>query len=69
MLSTLIEKGLGAARVGTKTRAVEILLEFVAIDAAEPVITELGVFLSHKQPKLVAATVNAMTEIVKYSFI
>ncbi|PJF18721.1 hypothetical protein PSACC_01466 [Paramicrosporidium saccamoebae] len=63
VLTTLIEKGLGAARGGTKSRTLEILLEFVAVDAAEP--NELGTFVTHKQPKLVASSINSMTEIVR----
>jgi cytoskeleton-associated protein 5 len=65
VLSTIIEKGLGAARVTTRTKAVEVLLEFVAADVAEPVIMELGTFINHKQPKLVAASINVITEIVR----
>lgn len=38
MLGSLIEKGLGAARAPTRTKCVEILLEFIAIDVAEPVV-------------------------------
>lgn len=38
VLGSLIEKGLGAARAPTRTKCVDILLEFVAIDVAEPVI-------------------------------
>lgn len=40
-LGPLIEKGMGAARAGTKSRAMEIILEFVAVDTAEPVMVTL----------------------------
>lgn len=86
MLPTLIEKGLAAARAPTRGKTVEILLEFVATDSAEPIVvtgeggrasehyllifydqTALGECLTHKQPKLVAACVAAITEIVRYA--
>lgn len=37
VLAGVIEKGLGAARVSTRTRALEIILELVAGDSAEPI--------------------------------
>lgn len=65
ILNSVIEKGLGAARAGTKTKTIEILLELVAVDIAEPVVSELGTFINHKQPKIAAAAINVITEIVK----
>ena len=40
VLSSLIEKGLGAARTSTKSRVLEILLELVAADCADPIIVQ-----------------------------
>lgn len=37
VLSTVIERGLGAARASTKARALDIILELVAGDSAEPI--------------------------------
>lgn len=37
VLSNVIEKGLGAARASTKARALDIILELVAGDSAEPI--------------------------------
>ena len=42
VLSTLIEKGLAAARTPTRGKTVEILLEFVAVDSAEPIVVTGG---------------------------
>lgn len=41
VLNSLIEKGLGAARAPTRTKCVDILLEFVTIDVAEPIIVSV----------------------------
>lgn len=65
-MPSLIEKGLGATRAPTKAKALDIILEYVALDTGEPITTELSAFMTHKQPKIVAASINALTEIVKY---
>lgn len=52
--------------MGTKSKAVEILLLMVEIDGkADVVLNAIVPFLTHKLPKLVAAAVFAMQEIVK----
>lgn len=64
--STLIEKGFIASKATTKKKAFEIVLNLVEAEHAEPIISDLLPFLSHKQPKLVAASINCITEILKY---
>jgi len=63
--TNVIEKGLSAMKAGTRTKTIELLMILIEMDVAEPVVTELTTFFSHKQPKLVAASVNCLTEIVK----
>jgi len=65
MLSSLIEKCLASVRAGVKSRCLEALLLFVELDTFEPVLQELGTFMGHKQPKLIAACIVAMTETIK----
>ena len=65
ILVTLIEKGLGSARVTTRAKTLEVLSEIVGADTFEPIITELKNFVLHKQTKLASAVVNAVTEIVR----
>lgn len=60
-----IEKGLGAVRTGTRTKTVELLMILIELDVAEPILHDLLSFLTHKQPKLVAAVVNCITETVR----
>ncbi|RAL67908.1 hypothetical protein DID88_008633 [Monilinia fructigena] len=62
-LTSLVEKGLSSTRAATKASALEALLLYVELDVAAPVIEELLPALSHKQPKIVAATVAALTAI------
>lgn len=65
ILASLIEKGLGSSRAGTRIKTLEILFEIIAADTAEPVITELGNFTLNKQIKLACAAVNAVTDIIR----
>lgn len=60
-----IEKGLSAMKAGTRSKTVELLMILIELDVAEPVVTDLTTFFSHKQPKLVAASINCITEIVR----
>jgi hypothetical protein len=62
-----IEKGLSAARAGTRTKTVELLMILIELDVAEPVVQDLLTFLSHKMPKLIASVLNCLTEIVRYT--
>ncbi len=62
---SVIEKGLSAMKAGTRAKTIELLMVLIEIDVAEPVVTDLISFLSHKQPKLVAAAINSLAEIIK----
>src|ERR1700761_6636624 len=59
----IVEKGLAATRPAAKQKALEVLLLYIELDRADPVIEELIPMLSHKQPKIIAATLNALTQI------
>ena len=65
IIVSAIEKGLSATKAGTRAKTVEMLMILIELDVAEPVVTDLTSFLSHKQPKLVAAVINCLTEIIK----
>ncbi len=62
-LQPIYEKGLSSTRPQAKASALEALLLYVELDKSEPVIEELLPALSHKQPKVIAATLNAITAI------
>lgn len=62
-VSSLIEKGLSSTRAATKASSLEAILLYVENDTPGPVIDELLPFLSHKTPKLVAASVQALLQI------
>ncbi|KAI9821347.1 MAG: Microtubule-associated protein, microtubule dynamics during spindle orientation [Phylliscum demangeonii] len=57
----LVEKGLSSTRAATKASSLEALLLYVELDAPGPVIEEILPALSHKQPKIIAAALNALT--------
>lgn len=60
----IVEKGL-LGRPAAKASALESLLLLIELDKADPVIEELLPFLAHKQPKVIAATLSALTSIYK----
>ncbi|KAL6717623.1 hypothetical protein ACLMJK_005538 [Lecanora helva] len=61
-ITAIVEKGLPSAKVATKQSSLEALLLYVEIDGkADQVLEELIQGLSNKQPKVVAATLGAMT--------
>jgi cytoskeleton-associated protein 5 len=62
-ITTIAEKGLPSTRAAAKQKALEALLLYVELDKPDPVIEELIPLLSHKQPKIIAATLNALTQI------
>jgi cytoskeleton-associated protein 5 len=51
-------------RTSTKQKAGELILLFVEIDSAPPVVDELLKFISHKSPKLIAASILQIADIV-----
>lgn len=59
----LVEKGLSSTRAATKQNALEAILLYAELDIPGPVIEEILPVLSHKQPKVIAASVNALTQI------
>lgn len=59
----IIEKGLPATRPAAKANALEALLLFVEMEKPEGLIEDLVGALSHKQPKIIAATGAALTNI------
>lgn len=65
VLPTLIERCISAAKPGVRAKCLESLLMFVELDCAEPVLVELGNFITHKQPKVVAASLAALTEVIR----
>ena len=58
-----MEKALASTRAATKQSALEALLLYVELDKSDPIIEDLIPGLSHKQPKIVAATLAALTAI------
>ncbi|KAM3451611.1 hypothetical protein MY3296_005136 [Beauveria thailandica] len=63
-IGPIVEKCLSSSRAATKQNAIEALLLYVELDVAGPVIEDVLPGLSHKTPKNVAATLNALTQIV-----
>ncbi|EHK97258.1 putative Spindle pole body component alp14 [Glarea lozoyensis 74030] len=53
----------GCTRAATKASSLEAILLYVELDAAAPVIEEMLPAFSHKQPKVIAATIAAVTAI------
>jgi len=58
-----VEKGLSSTRAATKASALEAILLYIELDVAAPVVDDLLPALSNKQPKIVAATLAALTAI------
>lgn len=64
VITSLAEKGLSSTRAATKASSLEAILLFVELDVANPVVEELLPALGNKQPKVIAATLAALTAIV-----
>ncbi|CAI6316617.1 unnamed protein product [Periconia digitata] len=62
-VATIAEKGLPSTRPAAKQSALEALMLYIETDKPDPVIEELLPILSHKQPKVIAATLDALTQI------
>lgn len=62
-ITSLAEKGLSSTRAATKASALEAILLYVELDTAVPIIEDLLPVLANKQPKVVAATLAALTAI------
>ncbi|KAL1591733.1 hypothetical protein SLS60_011732 [Paraconiothyrium brasiliense] len=62
-IATIAEKGLPSTRPAAKQNALEALMLYIETDKPDPVIEELLPILSHKVPKTIAATLDALTQI------
>ncbi|KAH7083188.1 armadillo-type protein [Paraphoma chrysanthemicola] len=62
-IATIAEKGLPSTRPAAKQKALEALMLYIETDKPDPVIEELLPVLSSKQPKVIAATLDALTQI------
>ncbi|KAM7188054.1 Armadillo-type fold [Naviculisporaceae sp. PSN 640] len=62
-IAPIVEKGLSSTRAATKASALEALLLFIELDVAAPVVEDILPALSNKQPKVVAASLAALTQI------
>ncbi|KAF5853178.1 hypothetical protein GGP41_001785 [Bipolaris sorokiniana] len=61
-IATIAEKGLPSTRPVAKQKALEALMLYIETDKPDPVIEELLPILAHKQPKVIAATLEALTQ-------
>ncbi|TPX15877.1 uncharacterized protein E0L32_000211 [Thyridium curvatum] len=62
-VTAIVEKGLSSTRAAIKTSSIEALLLYIELDVAGPVIEDMLPALSAKQPKVIAATLAALTTI------
>lgn len=62
-VTPICEKGLPSTRAATKASSIEALLQLCEVDVPNPVIEDMLPILSAKQPKTVAAVLNAITQI------
>lgn len=61
-IQPIYEKGLTSTRPAAKANAYEALLLYFEVDKPDAVIEELLPALSHKQPKVIAAALNGLTQ-------
>ncbi|KAK6503925.1 Microtubule-associated protein, microtubule dynamics during spindle orientation [Arthrobotrys conoides] len=64
-IPALAEKGIVSTKAATKAKAIDVLLLYIELDTPAPIIEDLLPFLSHKMPKVVAATVNVLFAIYR----
>lgn len=62
-VTPIAEKGLSSTRAATKQSALEALLLYIELDKSDPIIDDLLPSLSNKQPKIIVATLAALTSI------
>ena len=62
-MTPIVEKGLPSTRAAAKQSAIEALLQYIEVDKADPIIEEILPALSHKQPKIITASLVALTTI------
>lgn len=63
-ITPMVEKCLSSSKAATKQNAVEAILLYIELDVAGPVIEEILPGLGNKVPKNVAATLNALSQVV-----
>ena len=63
VVTPLVEKGLISTRPATKANSIEAVLLLIELDAANPIIEDILPAVSAKQPKVVAASLAALTTI------
>lgn len=64
-LPTLIEKCVASPKPGVRSKCLESIILFVELDSLDSVVSEIIPFLSHKQPKVISGSINAITECIK----
>ncbi|KAL8695125.1 MAG: hypothetical protein Q9218_000293 [Villophora microphyllina] len=62
-IAPIVEKGLSSTRAATKQSALEALMLYIELDKSDPIIDDLLQCLNNKQPKIIAATLAALTTI------
>jgi hypothetical protein len=62
-IGPIIEKGLPSTRAAAKASSLEALLLCIELDKADPVMEDILPALSHKQPKVIAGALAALTAI------
>lgn len=60
-IGPIVEKGLASTRAATKASSLEAILLYIELDTPAPIIDDLLPALSNKQPKIIAATLAALT--------
>ncbi|KAF9519981.1 hypothetical protein BS47DRAFT_1370532 [Hydnum rufescens UP504] len=66
IVPALVDKCLGSTRLGTKQKALALVLEYVEVEnSGEGVVRDLLPGVNAKQPKTVAATVTALGDVVR----
>lgn len=63
-ITPMCEKALSSTRAAIKQNAIEVLLLYIELDVANPVVEDVLPVLANKVPKNVAATLNALTQII-----
>ncbi|TVY20406.1 Spindle pole body component alp14, partial [Lachnellula arida] len=63
-VTPLVEKGLSSTRAATKASALEAILLYIELDTAGPIVEDLLPGVSNKQPKVIAATLAALTAVI-----
>ncbi|KAF8323194.1 ARM repeat-containing protein [Clavulina sp. PMI_390] len=64
VVPALVEKCLGSARVGTKQKAISLVLDYIEVENSSEGVIDVLPGLAAKQPKTVAATAAAIKEAI-----